>query len=109
MFGVKFSVVNALGMALLLESMMGLQVEAAFDVKQHLGNLSPFFKPAIVQGNGLSSAGGLGTGMPSGCVLEQVQMVRSPFFLHSFPIFVKLTTSPLSFLDATSRIPTSTV
>ena len=61
--------------------MLGVPVDAAFDVKQHLGNLSPFFTPPIAQGTGLSSAGGLGVGMPSGCELEQVQMVgtSAPF------------------------------
>ena len=45
----------------------------AFDVKQHLGNLSPFFTPSS------KLVGGLGTGMPDGCSLEQVQLVRFRF------------------------------
>lgn len=48
---------------------LAASVDVAFDVKQHLGNLSPQFTPSF----GL--AGGLGTGMPSDCSLEQVQLV----------------------------------
>ena len=43
----------------------------AFNFEQHLGNLCPPFKPSF----GLS--GDLGTGMPNGCSVEQVQVVSS--------------------------------
>ena len=45
----------------------------SFDVKKSLGNLSPYFTPEPT--NGL--VGGLGTGMPSECSLQQVQLVSS--------------------------------
>lgn len=49
---------------------LAASINVAFDVKQHLGNLSPQFTPSF----GL--AGGLGTGMPSECSLEQVQLLH---------------------------------
>lgn len=48
---------------------LAASIDVAFDVKQHLGNLSPQFTPSF----GL--AGGLGTGMSSECSLEQIQLV----------------------------------
>ena len=45
-------------------------VSTSFDFKKHLGNLSPPSEPYF----GLN--GGLGVGMPEGCSLEQVQLVR---------------------------------
>ena len=49
-----------------------VQAARSFDVRRSLGNLSPFFTPKPAGG----LVGGLGTGMPEGCTLEQVHLVR---------------------------------
>lgn len=48
-----------------------VNVDATFDFTQHLGIVTPPFTPSF----GL--AGGLGSGMPSVCSLEQVQVVSA--------------------------------
>lgn len=48
-----------------------VNVDASFDFTQHLGILTPPFTPSF----GLD--GGLGSGMPSVCSLEQVQVVST--------------------------------
>ena len=65
-----------------------IRASKSFDLKKHLGNLSPQFEPSF----GLN--GGLGVGMPEGCSLEQVQLVCVSV---SRPLYLCLTVLWLSF------------
>ena len=57
----------------LVTVLSALSGSGLFNFKGHLGNVAPHFKPNF----GL--AGGLGTGMPNECSIEQVQLVRLSF------------------------------
>ena len=64
--------ISLLALAALTLSPLQTRAGKAFDVKKHLGNLSPFFTPPPVP---VGLVGGLGTGMPEGCVLEQLRVL----------------------------------
>ncbi|KAL5482437.1 hypothetical protein ACEPAI_9031 [Sanghuangporus weigelae] len=106
--GIKDCAFFALALFALLLQTQVVQAAPSFDVRKSLGNLSPFFTPKPAGG----LVGGLGTGMPEECSLEQVHLMqrhgsRQP--LETEVVFTQNLSDVLNAPDVTSLLDESTL